>query len=301
MDKMENYDQQYAEYYQTEYETLLRRLATYIENFNHHSLEKIRRDFKKRIITEKANLIGKDEPIDAEGTSFNVLRNAYKEEVLKAFKNREEKYRINPVTIFIEEELPVIRAKHVEHLHSGKFPLDYQWDMDFIENHTINDFLQLMANYFAKDRFIGEVDLLAIELEKQIEDEKKLVKENKFNDLAPKEVYDFFLQLINRIPEGCKPMLTKDQVITLTNMICRNVDVVKKIKADVKNRKGQLRYFVYKFYLHSKNPSTGAEESNLKYISILTRYIDQFNNIKVNNFATEPRKFDVNLHDKYLH
>jgi hypothetical protein len=175
------------------------------------------------------------------------------------------------------------------------------FDHEEVENLKKDDLAKILAEYHALYRFIDEVDLLAIELDRQIEDEKRLVKENKFNDLPTMEVYHFFLQLIESSPENKKPMLNKDQIFDLTNMIC-SCDFKPKLEADITGRSGQLTYFFYKFYKYCTTSwDIGGKEE--KYFSILTGCIKQFNNgtykPNLKNFSRNPPAFEINLPLKY--
>jgi hypothetical protein len=175
------------------------------------------------------------------------------------------------------------------------------FDHDEVENLKKNDLAKILAEYHALYRFIDEVDLLAIELDKQIEDEKRLVKENKFNDLTPIEVYHFFLQLIESSPDNKKPMLNKDQIIDLTNMIC-SCDFNSKLEADITGRSGQLTYFFYKFYKYCTTSwDIGGKEE--KYFSVLIGCIKQFHNgtyrPNLKSFSRKPKVFEIDLPLKF--
>ena len=269
----------------------------------HHKVEDVVSDYRD-IWSIKMNAI-ENQKTDKDG---NTLKSLFRERLFEKFRAYlpydfyEEGKRFDfEIERILDRPLQQVKDNFLYNYETADGTTRYRRFFDYEEVISLKeeDLTKMLAQYHALYRFNNEFFTKAQTLEIEIKDEKRLVSENKFNDLTPKEVYDFFIQLVERIPKESKPMLTRDQVIRLTNMICNDTDEKDKIDANIKGRKGQLTYFVYKFYLHSRNSNNGTEESNLKYISILTRYIAQFKRLKPNNFANKPKNFDIKLLDKY--
>lgn len=189
---------------------------------------------------------------------------------------------------FIEKDLPELRKRLSRQYDKTNTTQrnDHVYDLKFLNDSSPEEIIKLLAAYFAPFQMIDNKYKQIEGLKETIRKEKKLIKNNRFNGLEPTKVLDYMLQLTQINTENNLPFLTEETVYELTNMICKNKPVIEPVSVNISDQqRRQLEVFFIIFYKFCKD-TLDAKGNRDKYISLLNRFIAQFQNrtIYANNF-----------------
>lgn len=231
----------------------------------------------------------------------------FKKKVVEKFSYDKGRYKEGfQVDGFIENMLPEIRQdfrlqweRADENSRTAKY-----FDHDLALDPDPDPIIWLLARHAAYFYFFDHKKQVLHEAIETLQKEKHLAAENHFNDLSPIGVLAYIEQLQQTNQETKEPFLTAKQVYNLTNMICRNQPVTEPVKVNISDQqRRQLEVFFIIFYKYCKD-TVDAKGNRERYISLLSRYIAQFQDktIYANNFylkeADQPLLIKVDA--KYL-
>lgn len=207
----------------------------------------------------------------------------------------DQKRFIYEIERILDRPLQEVKSNYYFNYEGANESAIYQrfFDHDEVENLRKDDLAKILAEYHALYRFIDEVDLLAIELDKQIEDEKRLVKENKFNGVEPRLVFGFLLHLTQENTEKGVEFLSKEKVVELTNKICTG-NATKPIELNInKNQESDMLGFFYAFYKYCDDCAP-YRVASLVYANLITEHISNFSNKNPNTIYGNYNKYYPN-------
>jgi len=128
-----------------------------------------------------------------------LLKNPFKTELKEAFEFKELEYESDCINNFVQYDIPKLRTKHLERLHSGH--RDYEWDNEFIQNATSEDVIKLLAKYYAYTDFMNLTHpnyIKALKPQQRVDVDQKFAPCAKWNG---KNVADF-VQLMDSLYES---------------------------------------------------------------------------------------------------
>ena len=199
----------YNTYYQSKYDSIKKGLKNRFENEvvkANGSKVNNKNSFLTAVHFEQKNIIKKFTPSIPGADEYQIVKNYFKELIVKEFGNKESNYPEDPVNGFVEHVIPNKRKFHQEQFESGDKKA-YEFDPRFMYDASTEDILDMIAKYYAYKDFLG------LDLPKLVDD----IEEVKQTDsIRRSEDSIKFEEAVNRSKKNSSyPILTQEESVLL--------------------------------------------------------------------------------------
>jgi len=166
--------------------------------------------FLTTIQFEQNNIIKSYTPNIPGASEYEVVKNYFKELIVKEFRVRETSFPEDPVNGFVENVIPNKRKFHQEQYESGAKKA-YEFDLRFMYDASTEDILDMIAKFYAYK------DFLRLDCPKLVDD----IKGGKQTDLIEKiEAEIKFEEAVDRSKKNSSyPILTQEESVLLVKCL----------------------------------------------------------------------------------
>ena len=178
---------------------------------------------------EQKNIIKKYTPSIPGAEEYQIVKNYFKELIVKEFRIKETSYPEDPVNRFVEHVIPNKRKFHQEQFESGDKKA-YEFDPEFMYDASTEEILDMIARYYAYKDFLRlDFPRLVDDIEgvKQTDSIRESEDDIKFEDSVDRSRKDYSYTFLTQEESVLLFKCLRDENLILNDRYLNNINLAK--------------------------------------------------------------------------